>query len=323
MQSGAQRPASERLRGVVVTDTLWSQALGANKSLVMYLPPSYGTAGARRYPVVLYLHGLHGDQTNWVARGRLDQVMDSLVAAGMPEMIVAMPDGDNSWYTTYNVLLDAAGCRRMLREGASPERDCVPWPHYDDYIAYDVVRHVDGKYRTLPTAGRRAVAGLSMGGYGAFTLAFQYPATFSAAASHSGVLAPREFAPDPIGQRLPHTPADSATLARSIVSDAAMFRAVFGSDSASWAARDPVVLAARRRASGQPLPALYADTGTDDIFLAANRVFRDAMTAQRVPLAYHEWPGGHTWSYWRTHVGESLSWIATKIAGPAAEPRQR
>jgi enterochelin esterase-like enzyme len=175
---------AQQRRGTVVTDTLWSQALGARKSLVMYLPPSYGTDASRRYPVAYYLHGAGGDENNWSRQGRLGLVMDSLVNAGGPEMIVAMPDGDPwSFYTTHNLLLDAAGCRRLMlpdtASAATIARDCVAWSHYDDYIAYDVVRHVDAKYRTLASRERRAIAGLSMGGYGAMLLSLQYPAVFS------------------------------------------------------------------------------------------------------------------------------------------------
>lgn len=308
--------------GTVVTDTVWSQALGANKSLVVYLPPSYGTDRARRYPVAYYLHGLGGDETNWTKVGHIDQVMDSLVAAGTPEMIVAMPDGDDSWYTTYNVLLDAAGCRRMLAAGANAERDCVAWPHYDDYIAYDVVRHVDAKYRTQATAANRAIAGLSMGGYGAVTLALNNPKTFSAAAAHSGVLSPLEFAPAPVGRPpFPRSRADSAGAAQFGARNAARFRVIFGADSSSWRARDPATIAARLLDRGVALPALFVDCGTSDIFLAQDRAFVEALRARNVPLEYHEWPGTHDWAYWRGHVGQSLTWIAAHIAAPA--PRGR
>lgn len=305
-------------RGTVVTDTLWSQALGTTKALVVYLPPSYGTNAARRYPVVYYLHGADGDETNWTRVGRLALVMDSLVAAGRPEMIVAMPDGDRlSMYTTYNLLLDAAGCRRMLSADGNPEHDCVPWPHYDDYVAYDVVRHVDAKYRTLASRERRAIAGLSMGGYGAFTLALQYPGTFGAAASHSGVLWPTEFAPAPIGRPLPRSPADSATIARTRQGFAPMLRVVMGSDSAGWYARDPATIAARLKAAGKSIPPLFADAGAEDVYSPQSRRFRDAMKSLGVPLEYREWPGGHDWTYWRAHLGESLTWIAARIAAPS------
>ena len=175
--AGAQ--TAPRAPGRVVTDTVWSQALGARKSLTVYLPPSYAASGARRYPVAYYLHGAGGSETDWVKAGHLDATMDSLVAAGGTEMIVVMPDGDDSWWTTYNVLVDAAQCRTLLPASANADRDCVAWPHYDDYVAFDVVRHVDARYRTVATREGRGIAGLSMGGYGAFQLALQYPQVFS------------------------------------------------------------------------------------------------------------------------------------------------
>lgn len=315
----AQGGAAARPAGTVVTDTLWSQALATHKALVVYLPPSYRTSPGRRYPVAYYLHGATGDETNWIRRGRLAEVADSLVAAGLPEMIVAMPDGDAySYYTTYNLLLDAAGCRRlMLPPGGSAEHDCVAWPHYDDYIAYDVVRHVDRTYRTLATRAHRGIAGLSMGGYGAVTLALQYPATFAAAAAHSGVLWPFDLAPASAGGRpLPRSGADSAAFARYRAENAARFVPVFGTDTAGWRARDPARLAARLVARGATMPALYADCGTDDLFLPESRAFRGAMGALHVPIEYHEWPGGHTWDYWHARLGDSLRWLAARIAAP-------
>jgi len=316
----AQAPL-EPTRGTVLTDTLWSQALGTSKSLVVYLPPSYAANPARRYPVAYYLHGATGDETNWTTLGKIDQVMDSLVATGMPEMIVAMPDGDAySYYTTYNVLLTEAGCRRlMLPPGGDAERDCVAWPHYDDYIAYDVVRHVDTKYRTVALRERRAIAGLSMGGYGAVMLALQYPNIFAAAASHSGVLWPLERAPasfrrGPLPRR---SAADTATWAAVERRTAEQFRVVFGADSASWLARDPASIAARLRRSGAQQPAFFVDGGTDDVYQPESRAFVASLSALNVPVTFHEWPGNHNWAYWRAHVPESLSWIAARVAAPA------
>ena len=301
--------------GRVRTDTLWAQALGARKELVVYLPPSYGTDTARRYPVAYYLHGSGGNETNWTQKAGLAAVMDSLVAAGMPEMIVAMPDGDDSWYTTYNVLLDMAGCRKALPEGANADKDCVAWPHYDDYIAFDIVSHVDATYRTRADRAHRGIAGLSMGGYGAIALALQYPREFAAAASHSGVLWPMERAPDAFVRALARPAADSALLAaRRAGAPAERFRIIFGSDSAAWIARDPVHLLDRARARHDALPAMFADCGTEDFLVAENRAFRDALAARGVPLAYAEWPGAHTWPYWRDHVAQSLTFLAATIA---------
>ncbi len=322
-QVPAPAAATAAARGTLVTDTLWSQALGARKSLVVYLPPSYASNPSRRYPVAYYLHGAGGDETNWSRLGRIGAVMDSLVAAGGPEMIIAMPDGDQySFYTTYNVLVDAAGCRRHLTAAgvaaAVVDRDCVAWPHYDDYVAFDVVKHVDTKYRTRAAREARALGGLSMGGYGAITLALAYPQGFAAAASHSGVLSPLELAPGAMGMgRVTRPAADSAALRRLRARWDPILRPIFGADSASWFARDPAQMAARVVASGMPMPALFVDAGTADVYAAQSRSFAQAMQARGTPITYREWPGAHTWDYWRAHVGESLSWIGRQIGSSA------
>jgi S-formylglutathione hydrolase FrmB len=299
-------------KGRVLTDSLWSYALGTYKNAVIYLPPSYD--GSRtRFPVAYYLHGLTGNETNWVKAGRLDVTMDSLVAGGMREMIVVMPDGDDGWWLTSNSLPDVPACRRALPAYAG-EADsyCVPWPHYDDFIAYDLVRFVDGKYRTRADRAHRALAGLSMGGFGAMMLALQYPGTFGAAASHSGVVWPLEWAPDGVLDR-PAGSADSSWRRIRGGGVGASMRAVFGRDTVAWYARDPVHLLERARARGAPLPALKADCGTEDPFLAGNRAFRDALKARGVAFEYAEFPGGHDWTYWRTHAAESLAWLAERM----------
>src|SRR5215207_2344427 len=197
--SGPQ-PAVATPPSRVAADSFWSQALGIRKQFVVYLPPSYDGTSTRRYPVAYYLHGHAGDEWNWVRAGRIDRTLDSLIAGGVPEMIVVMPDGDDGWYTTWNNLGNNADCRRSTppgRRSESVDAFCVPWPKYDDYITRDLVARVDSVYRTIPSRTARAIAGLSMGGYGAVSLALAYPDVFSAAASHSGVLSPLFVGPHP------------------------------------------------------------------------------------------------------------------------------
>jgi S-formylglutathione hydrolase FrmB len=133
---------------------------------------------------------MEGSEGDWARRGRLARAMDSLAAAGMPEAIVVMPDGDDGWYTTWNSLASLSGCEARVPPDEPRERYCVPWARYDDYVARDVVAWVDSTFRTRADRAHRGIAGLSMGGYGAVLLAAQYPDVFGAAASHSGALAP-------------------------------------------------------------------------------------------------------------------------------------
>lgn len=301
--------------GRVVTDSLWSYALGTYKRVQVYLPPSYDDSSVR-YGVAYYLHGWSGNETNWVKAGRIDSAMDTLVARGGRELIVVMPDGDDSWWMTSSSLPDVPACLRTLPAYAGDASTfCVPWPHYDDYVAYDLVRYVDGTYRTRADRAHRGIAGLSMGGYGAMMLALQFPELFGAAASHSGVVWPLEWAPEGVlarpigGQDSTWTRIWNGAVGQSM-------RAVFGRDTTAWWSRDPAHLADRARARGAVLPALKADCGAADPFLAGNRAFRDALTARGITLAYDEYPGAHDWPYWRTHVRESLVWLAAQMATP-------
>jgi S-formylglutathione hydrolase FrmB len=308
------RSRAARAAGRVLTDTLWSRALGTKKAVVIYLPPSYSTQPARRYPVAYYLHGLNGAETDWTTLGQLNVVADSLAATGRPEVIVVMPDGDNGYYTKWSTLITVYACRRTPPERESADTYCVRRPHYDDYIARDVVQFVDGKYRTQPVRGRRAIAGLSMGGYGAMALAFQYPDVFSAAASHSGVLSPLYAGATPFAAP-PAYAASRAEIQRRWNWLWRYIRPIFGRDPAGWWSRDPArrlsQLVAQR--GNDAAPALFADVGTADGFADQSRAFKWEVERLGVPLTYHEWPGGHNWLYWRAHVGESLAFLTDRI----------
>jgi len=311
----AATPSANRAGSSVVDIRFWSQMLGTTKHARVYLPPSYG-AGSRRYPVAYYLHGVTGDETNWSNQGRLAATMDSLVAAGMPEMIVVMPDGDDSWYTTWNALGNFPECTRNPPKRERAENYCVPWPKYDDYIARDIVAHIDSTYRTIADRSHRGIAGLSMGGYGAVSLALGYPDVFSAAASHSGVLAPllgmaHDSLPAPT-----HDAADIDEL-RTRWPDYAwpgLSLSFGGRDMYGWWARDPLRIARRALDGGRPLPPLYIDVGASDPFVEESRAFVTGAKALGESVEYHEWPGTHDWNYWRAHLPESLVWLSGRIA---------
>jgi putative tributyrin esterase len=303
-------------RGTVRTDTIWGNAIGARKALRVYLPPSYERASTRRYPLLVYLHGLGGNERNWVDNGALDRTMDSLVATGTPEAIIAMPDGDDSWYTTWGQLPDLAACQSDTTRRESAATFCVPWPRYDDYIERDVVDYMDREYRTVADRAHRAIAGLSMGGYGAISIALAHPQRFAAAASHSGVLSPRlrpgRVAPET--DRYAQSMSELRLAARGLWTSQ---RTAFGPDTIAWRARDPLVrlerLAAAVKAGTAPMPALYFDVGADDPWLLHNRDFNAALAAAGIPRRYGEFTGGHTWTYWRVHAEDSLTFLLSVI----------
>ena len=314
----AARPGHAQRRGTVETDDFESAALGVRKRYLIYLPPSYGTDVLRRYPVAYYLHGAWGNEGDWVQRGGIDLVMDSLIAAGMPEMMVVMPDGDDGWYTSWEPAYQWRACpsRTDLREPAAAY--CVRKPRYDRYVAEDLVRHVDATYRTEADARHRGVAGLSMGGYGAMALASQYPGVWSAAASHSGVISLLATAVDTAAGTVEYA-SHPDTLRGRWPALWRLLAPAFGPRLADWQSRDPARRLARVKADARArLPALYIDAGTgDSAYVLNSRAFRVELTRLGVPFEYHEYPGGHDWRYWRAHVGQSLAWLAGRIAPQA------
>ncbi len=315
----AQRPMQQPMshtvpqpsRGEVREHRVWTPSLGVVKQYRVYLPPSYARDSVRRFPVAYYLHGLWGSEADWTTSGRLDYAMDSLVAAGMPEFIVVMPDGDDGWYTTWNTLPNVAACRATAPARESAETYCVSWPRYDDYIARDLVQHVDSTWRTIPDRAHRGIAGLSMGGYGAVTLAITYPDVFAAAASHSGALTPL-WRGRASADRVP--PMDDAARAWGPTAWPLLVP-VFGRDSIGWIARD-AVRRARAAWARDParFPPIRLDVGTDDPLVSDSRRFRDALRGAGATIDYHEAPGTHSWAYWRRHVPESLRWLSERIA---------
>ena len=318
--AAASVPSIARPGSRVSADSFWSQALGIRKQFVVYLPPSYDASGQRRYPVAYYLHGMWGDEWNWVRAGAIDRTLDSLVASGLPEMIVIMPDGDDGWYTTWNNLGNNAECRRSKpprRESETVDAYCVPWPKYDDYIARDLVARVDSVYRTIPSRSARAIAGLSMGGYGAISLALAYPDVFSAAASHSGVLSPLYMGPHPYAAP-PRYASTEAELKQNAADLWPAMVLAFGRDTTGWWPRDPGRRAARSWSADRArMPALMLDVGVADPYVDESRDFHATLDRLGVRHVYAEWPGAHNWDYWRLHARESLHWIGGHIANGA------
>ena len=129
------------------------------------LPAGYRSDATRRYPVLYLLHGANSDDTSWTRFGDAERI-----TARAP-MIVVMPDGGaQGWYTDWY-----AGDRTVQ-------------PRWEAYHVGELVPWIDATYRTVAAKRGRAIAGLSMGGYGALSYAARHPDTFAAAASFSGAL---------------------------------------------------------------------------------------------------------------------------------------
>lgn len=297
--------------GRVAEGTFRSEALGVDKRYVVYLPAGHDTPSARRYPVVYMLHGLGGNETSWTEHGRIAKVADEL---GL-QAILVMPDGDASFYANAATQADRAACLGRpptFSPKEPPETYCVETPRYEDYVVRDLVAHVDATYRTIPERAARGIGGLSMGGFGALSLAMRHPDVFASAASHSGVDALLYAGPHPYEPGKAVLADDVGAWGRDVEPIGGHVRAIFGAELASWQAHDPATLAASLDPGAL---ALYLDCGTEDSFRLHDgaQYLHEVLTARGVA---HEWylgPGGHDFGFWADRIDDSLRFHAAAL----------
>ena len=139
------------------------------------------------------------------------------------------------------------------------------------------------------------VAGLSMGGYGAFKLALMHPDRYAAGASLSGAVDIREV----VNAHGEHN--DKAWLAG--------MRNVFGDLNKVPGSKHDLLTLARRVSRGPFRPRLYQCCGTEDFLYADNICFRDEVYKLPLDLTYEEVPGEHTWAHWDQMIQHVLAWM--------------
>ena len=248
----------------------YSQVLGlmSTMSVILPDPPPPETAGTRtneraRYPTLYLLHGMSDDHTAWQRQTAIERHVAGL------NLAVVMPAVQRSYYANM-----ATG------------------PRYWTFISEEVPALA---HRFFPLSTRRDetyVAGLSMGGYGAFKLALTFPDRYAAAASLSGAL-------DVVARAKAEAAAGIGDL-----------KHIFGPiDSLVGSSNDLFQLAQRLSAQRGPQPQLYQWCGTEDFLYADNVRFREHAKTLGLDILYEEGPGGHTWDCWDAQIQRVLAWL--------------
>ena len=136
------------------------------QSVAVYLPPSYDASPAKRFPTLYLLHGFLVNNRLWTTNASqgmtLQSLMDGMIKSSkIREMIVVAPNGWNAYRGAFYTNSSVTG-------------------NWEDYMFRDLVQNIDANYRTIAKPQSRGIAGHSMGGYGAVTLAMKHPDVFSA-----------------------------------------------------------------------------------------------------------------------------------------------
>ncbi len=261
-----------------------SEALGRSVRVRVQLPPGYAESGDRRFPVIYFLHGLFGSERKWEQRGA-HRTTDELMRAGkVPAAIIVCPDGGNGFY--------------INARGRSTAR-------YADFLVKELVKAVDGKYRTVADKAGRAMLGDSMGGYGALLNAMRNPEIFGAVASHEASIFPEDrsklppWASQGRGNRTP------------------LLAQLFGDpvDEQAWLENNLFHLARTAKDGQFGGLRIYFDVGTNDRYGldGPTKEWHELLESKKIPHVYHLRDGGHGREFFEDNLPNSLAFLAEAL----------
>lgn len=289
--------------GTLADGTIRSAALDADLPAIVYQPD--GTPPANGWPVLYLLHGHDGDEKSWRDLGDIQATLDRLIAdKTIRPLLVVMPGVGNSWYV---------------------DSGAVGGPgDFETAVVHDLRRAVEAKYPVRKDREGRAVAGLSMGGFGALHLAYAHEDLYGAVASMSGA----------IWQNVPTEDLDKTPNDLKLIQDSAFFHRVnrdtittgvvlpstgdhfsgsFGTpfDARLFNEKNVFTLVAQHIAESDDLPATYLTVGDDDGF----HLWRGAVALHETLQADNRTSelritdGDHVWSLWKTSIVDVLEFI--------------
>jgi S-formylglutathione hydrolase FrmB len=287
----ARAQLSPRLSEVTMT----TPALDFPARVRILLPDGYANHPKRRYPVLYLLHGSFDTSASWTDKGDAERL-----TAGLPLIVVMPPaagkQNAGGWATDW------------WNEGRGGP------PRWETFTIDQLIPWVDANLRTVPRRGKRAIAGLSMGGFSAMSYATRHPDRFAAAASFSGAVDTNDPEGWPVIQG--ETVIDGGTTPDSIWGPRATAELV-------WRAHNPWDLAANldglttsiRSGNG------HAEDGSFDPIEAAVHNMSVSLHDRLATLGIaHVWDdygtGTHSWPYWQRDLRLELPRIMQAFSQP-------
>jgi enterochelin esterase family protein len=291
--------------------TLDSEALGRKLAVSVYMPAA--RAPKDGWPVLYLLHGLGGCERDWLELGGVQATLDRLIEAGrIKPMMVVMPNGADSWY---------------VNSGA------IGGPgNYESAIADDLPKAIEKRFPVAGSADYRAIAGVSMGGYGALRIALMRPERFAAVASMSGA----------IWQNLPLAQARASGHPYSLVRDETYFRRLdettivqgvnlppegshfgkaFGApfSAAQFNSQNVFTLLAKQVAKGVTLPAIFLTVGDHDShnLWRGSIALYNTLQADQQNVEFRVTDGDHSWALWRRSIEDTLLFVDQRFGARA------
>jgi enterochelin esterase family protein len=191
----------------------YSKVTASWRRAFVYTPPDYDTNLKARYPVLYLQHGGGEDERGWVVQGRVDNILDNLIAEKKAKpMIIVM---DKGYALKPGEVMPARPTMPGAGAGLPGETAQPPTPGqaapaptpsgpppmrsrtFEEVFINDLIPAIDAKFRTIPTRENRAMAGLSMGGGQTFQITldnldrFAYIGGFSGGGAGRGGFDPK------------------------------------------------------------------------------------------------------------------------------------
>lgn len=277
----------------VITETVAAPSLEGNllgdpaeRTIMVYLPPSYYTSGAR-YPVVYFLAGY--SQAVGTFSVHIASLWGQMQQDGMTELIIVEIDGINSLGGNFYANSPVGG-------------------NAEDFLTRDLVSHIDSTYRTIPQASARGLSGMSMGGSGTINVGLANPDVYGSLYANSPGLLVEDGGLEAFllsnGNWLPY----GAAFAPDVEAGYPYLRPIDA--AAPLEGQDPDLVAAWESGYGD-LRAKIADYLAQPARLRAIRVaygtldsypwipegsayFLDLLAENGIPASEHVFDGGHT-----------------------------
>ena len=170
-----------------------SPSLGFMRRIYVYTPPGYETS-TERYPVLYLLHGGMNDEDTWLSMGRVNVIMDNLIAEGKAKpMIVVMPNGNPDQaavsFESYPFTPDP--------KLVGPEPMNMANGYFEASVIKDIVPFFEANYKVLANRENRALIGYSMGGGQTLEIMLDDPTSFN----YFGLFAPAPWALSSIDEK--------------------------------------------------------------------------------------------------------------------------